>query len=83
MSFRQKLRNCKIVIPAVSNSSIHPKLYAEWGMGEGNGPLQGFVVVPLRGLSRHFLSMALQLGQVVEGVMELASHNCRPSVCLN
>jgi len=39
VSFRQKLRNCKIVIPAVSNSSIHPKLYlsfmrnGEWERG--------------------------------------------------
>jgi len=41
------------------------------GIGERNAPFQGFVVVPrhpLRGLRRHFLSMALQLGQVVEGV---------------
>ena len=41
------------------------------GIGEGNGPFQGFAIVPghpLRGRSRHFLSMTLQLGQVVEGV---------------
>jgi hypothetical protein len=41
------------------------------GIGEGNDPLQGFAVVPrypLRGISLHFLSMTLQLGQVVEGV---------------
>jgi hypothetical protein len=41
------------------------------GIGEGNGPFQGFAIVPrhpLRRFSLHILSMALQLGQVVEGV---------------
>jgi hypothetical protein len=41
------------------------------GIGEGNGPFQGFAIVPrhpLRRSSLDFLRMALQLGQIVEGV---------------
>src|SRR5580658_2672535 len=41
------------------------------GIGDRKGSFQGFPVVPrhpLRGLRLHFLSMALQLDQVVEGV---------------
>jgi len=59
-----KLRNCKIVFPAVSDS---PQLYAESERGMVRSSFDSSTASTRR-LSRQFVSVALQLGHVVEGV---------------